>query len=338
MNAANKSSRDGAASLARRGFSSLVILIIVIAITGCSQSDDGKKSAPAEKAEAEAKFGITLDAATQARLGLKIESPVARQWSPEIKGFGRVLVPATLAAAVADLESARATAEVSRNEYARQKTLAAQNNASIRTLEIAKADATRDELAAKTAVAKFKLDWGAALLESSDREQTISSILNGNENLVQLDLPAGEMVSSPPISARILALGNENNFVSGKLIGALDGVNPQTQSQSFLFLTPPKSLAVGAAVTGFLKTSGDSINGVVVSASAILRHEGVGWVYVQTETNQFVRTEIPLDRPTADGWFVSNNLSATNKIVVVGAQAVLSAELSGGGFNTGERD
>jgi len=76
----------------------------------------------------------------------------------------------------------------------------------------------------------------------------------------------------------------------------------------------------------------------VVPASAILRHEGAGWVYVQTDTNQFVRAAIPLDRLMAGGWFVSESLSATNRIIVSGAQSVLSAELSGGGFSTGQRD
>ena len=81
-----------------------------------------------------------------------------------------------------------------------------------------------------------------------------------------------------------------------------------------------------------------AVSGVTVPASAVLRHEGAGWVYVQTETNQFVRTEVALDRSLNGGWFVSESLSATNRIVVVGAQSVLSAELSGGGFSTGQRD
>jgi hypothetical protein len=99
-----------------------------------------------------------------------------------------------------------------------------------------------------------------------------------------------------------------------------------------------KKLPPGAAVAGFLKTSGEPVGGVAVPFSAVVRHEGKGWIYVQTETNQFVRTEIPLDRLMNDGWFVSENLSATNHIVVTGAQTVLSAELSGGEFNTGTRD
>ncbi len=77
---------------------------------------------------------------------------------------------------------------------------------------------------------------------------------------------------------------------------------------------------------------------MIVPASAVLRHEGKAWVYVQTQTNQFLRTEITLDRLTDDGWFVAEQLSATNRIIVAGAQLVLSSELSGGGFNMGERD
>jgi hypothetical protein len=70
----------------------------------------------------------------------------------------------------------------------------------------------------------------------------------------------------------------------------------------------------------------------------VLRYEGKGWIYVQTGTNQFARTEIPLDRLMENGWFVAGGLTATNRIVVVGAETVLSAELSGGGFSTGDRD
>ena len=60
-----------------------------------------------------------------------------------------------------------------------------------------------------------------------------------------------------------------------------------------------------------------------------MRHEGKGWVYVQTETNQFERVEVPLDRLTSSGWFVAEDLSATNRIVTSGGQTVLSTELGG---------
>jgi multidrug efflux pump subunit AcrA (membrane-fusion protein) len=107
--------------------------------------------------------------------------------------------------------------------------------------------------------------------------------------------------------------------------------------QTLLYVVQRK-LPPDLAVTARLLLPGEPVNGLQVPAAAVLRYQGLGWVYVQTDTNQFVRVVIPLDRPWGAGWFVGDNLAATNRIVVTGAQSVLSAELSGGGFTTGERD
>ena len=306
---------------------------------GDAESDKGAAAGPAQlKYGANGENIVTLDKETQERIGLKTESPVSAQWQPEVKGYGRVMDPATLSAAVAELESARTAAEASDKEYDRLKILAAQNNASLRALEAAKATATHDELAFQSTLRKFALDWGQALAEGLDREKTLSAVADGRAALVRIDLPPGETVSSPPASARIVALTDETKSIVGALCSATAGVNPQTQSQTFIFLAEGQPLTLGSAVTGYLKISGEPVAGVIVPAGAVLRYEGKSWIYVQTGTNDFTRTEIPPDRPANNGWFVSGNLTATNRIVVVGAQAVLSVELSGGNFNTGERD
>ena len=315
----------------------LTVIFSITLLAGCSKAGGDKPAEAPEKAEVQTKAGMTIDTATQARIGLKIETPAATQWQPEAKSYGRVIDPATLSAAVTDLESARAAAEVSGKEFERQKTLAAQNNASARTLEAAKAASTHDGLAFESALAKFKLDWGSALAEGTNREMTLKAAIKGTAALVRVDLPAGETLPAPPVAARIVALTDETRFVTAVFVGATEGVNPQTQSQSVFFLVNGQPLTPGVAVTGYLRISSDAVGGVIIPASAILRHEGKGWVYVQTETNQFVREGIPLDRMVDQGWFVAEHLSATNRIVVSGAQTVLSAEL-GGGFNTGTRD
>ena len=120
-------------------------------------------------------------------------------------------------------------------------------------------------------------------------------------------------------------------------------MDPATQVQTLLFtvkqkLPPDAALVANLADLADLAADRAPVNGVVVPAEAILRQAGRGWVYVQTEANRFRRVAIPLDRLTAGGWFVAQDLSATNLIVVRGAQSVLSAELGAGGFTTGERD
>ena len=307
--------------------------------SGGDEGDTGTAASPVQlKLGAHGETIIALDTATQERLGLKMENPAAVQWQPEVKGYGTVIDPATLAATVADLESARTAAEASGKEYNRLKILAAQDNVSARALEAAEATATHDRTASGSALARFALDWGQSLADGDNREKVLSAVADGRAILVRIDLPPGETLSSPPASARILALTDEMKPVAGTLCSATAGVNPQTQSQTFLFLVKDQPLTRGSAVTGFLKISGEPADGVVVPAGAVLRYEGKGWIYVQTGTNGFTRSEIPLDRPADNGWFVSGNLTATNRIVVGGAQTMLSAELSSGGFNTGERD
>jgi hypothetical protein len=304
--------------------------------------DDGDKGATASpgqsKRGANGETIIALDAETQERLGLKTQNPTPRQWQPEMKGYGQVIDSATLAAAVADLESARTAAAASGKDYGRLKTLAAQDNISARALEAAEATATHDRLTFESTLAKFALDWGQSLTDGETRGKVLSEVVNGRAALVRIGLPPGGILPSPPASARIVALTEETKSVAGTLCSATAGVNPQTQSQSFLFLVKDQPLTPGSAVTGFLKISGEPVSGVVVPSGAVLRYEGKGWIYVQTGTNEFTRAEIPLDRPAENGWFISGGLTATNRVVVVGAQTVLSAELSGGNFNSGSRD
>lgn len=316
----------------------LLVMFSMALLSGCSKPAEDKAKGAAEKAPDQNQAGLTIDAATQARIGLKMETPAAMQWQPEVKGYGHVIDPATLTAAIADLESARAAAEASGKEYERVKILASQNNSSARSLEAAKASSTHDALVFESALAKFKLDWGRALAEDGDHEKLLSQIVTGTTSLVRIDLPPGEVLPSPPASARFAALNAAPGPVRGEFFGATDGVNPQTQSQSFFFLVKKQPLPLGAAVTGFLKISGEPVSGVTVPSSAVLRYEGKGWIYVQTGDSQFLRTEIPLDRLTENGWFVSGNLSPTNRIVVTGAQTILSAEMGSGDFNTGTRD
>ena len=308
----------------------------VALLAGCSKPAAEKTADTAEKAEAPAKAGVTIDAETQARIGLKTETPVPAQWLAPLRAVGNVADPLLFAAAAADYEAARAAALVSQDELERTQKLAAQDNASPRILEAAQAAAARDTLALRTARAKFTADWGVHLAVQSNLTEFAETLQTNDLSLVKLSLPVGTFPAPLPRVATIFIFNSETNSIGADFADDL-GVGPATQAQTLLF-SVKKKLAPGVAVTAQLKTFSEPLSGVVVPSSAVLRHEGKGWAYVQTEANQFVRTEIPLDRLTDGGWFVSENLSATNRVVVTGAQTVLSAELSGGGFNTGTRD
>jgi len=274
---------------------------------------------------------VVLDDATQKRLGLAVTNLPVTQWQPEVIGFGHAVDPATLASAIGDLETAKAAADASNKEFDRLKTLG--DNISSKNLETAKAAATRDQLAYETARAKFVTRWGKRLSENP--QELLKTLTDGATALFRIELPAGK-ISGAPRAARILSINNDEVFKDAEFFDQGVGIDPDTQTQSFLFKGSADQATPGGAVEAFIAINGPAAGGVELPADAVLRHQGKAWIYVQTAADEFTRKEIA-DYSSAGGWF-SRDLTATNNIIVSGAQTVLSAELSGGGFNTGERD
>jgi hypothetical protein len=324
----------------------LALAAALLVVAGCSKSSGDAQPADAKSADAKpadageaspaAKPGVTLDAETQERLGLKIDSPVAAQWLPGIHATGRVANPLAFIAATADYETARVAATSSQAELDRTQKLVSQENATPRALEAAQAAAARDALALQSARAKFTADWGPQLAARTNLAALADELQAGDRSLLRLFLPVGVFPKPLPASAIIYPFGGDTNAIAAELVDDLN-VDPNSQVQALLFSVGRK-LSPDLSVSARLRTSGEAVSGLVVPVGAVLRYEGRGWVYVQTATNQFVRAEVSLDRLLENGWVVSENLSATNRIVVTGAQSVLSADMSGAGFTTGERD
>jgi hypothetical protein len=182
------------------------------------------------------------------------------------------------------------------------------------------------------------MGWGKATAERSDLPALARSLASAEVALVRLDLPAGEALSSSPNSARLTSLSAEEHPVTAEFFSTAPTMDPQTQGQGFLFLATGNGLAPGTAVTGYMRVAGEASSGVIVPSAAVLRHAGKAWVYLQAGDNEFVRREIPLDRPADNGWFIAGGITLKDRVVVSGAQTILSEELGGGGFRSGERE
>jgi hypothetical protein len=329
-----------------RSFLFAALAVAAVVLAGC-----GKKETPAgaeHKAEppSRIKHGpggetiVMLDHEMQTRIGLKSEALAAVQLSAEVKGYGRVVDPAALAALVADFTTAQAANETSQAELKRLNTLAAQSNASERAVQTAAAAAVRDQAQFEAARLKLLANWGTAIASRPGLAAFVQSLGSLETALVRIDLPPGEAMKSPPTGARIASLADEQNPVEAGYFGQLPATDPLTQSRGFLFLVEPNSskLPPGAAVAGYLKTSGEPASGVVVPRSAVVRHEGAAWVYIETSGTNFARRMLSLDRPLDEGWFVTTGVTAEDRVVTTGGQTVLSEELTAAGFLNGERE
>ena len=151
----------------------LAVICSIALLTGCSKPASDKPADPPEKADTPKTAGVTLDAETQARIGLKMETPAVTQWQPQLRAAGRVVDPLVFTAAAADYETSRGALAVSGGELARTQKLAEQNNTSARALETAQSAATHEALALKSARAKFTGDWGVHLAARTDRKSVV---------------------------------------------------------------------------------------------------------------------------------------------------------------------
>ena len=290
---------------------------------------------------------LTLDVATQKRIGLEIASPAAADWQPEIKAYGRALDPAPLMDLLADLGRAQITFDSSHQELERAKQLKQDKNISEKAFQ--DIEATYRQNLATVSVARFKIEtaWGKRIADMTGKivvppgtlrkpDIDLDKLAAGG-GLIRVDLPAGERLTEPH-AARIETLAKQELPVTARYFDVLPVMDPQTQQQGVLFLNDaPERLIPGEAVTAFIKTGDEPLKGVMIPASAVLRHLGKGSIFVQAGETNFFRREIPLDRPVAEGFFCAD-LSPADHVVVKGAQTLLSAELSGGGFNSGQRD
>jgi hypothetical protein len=148
---------------------------------------------------------------------------------------------------------------------------------------------------------------------------------------VRIELPAGEFLKSDPSGARLVPLASGSQPIEARFVGAATAIDPQTQGQGFLFLVESNGarLVANAAVEGFIKLPGDAQSGVAVPRNSVIRFNGATWIYRQTGDETFQRTEVALDRPLDNGWFVREGLKPQDKVVTVGAQQLLSEELKG---------
>ncbi len=312
-------------------------------LAGCSPK--GKEPAAAQQpdkkpeAEPRVKHGtndeviITLDEATQKTMGLQTAPLEKAQLPAAMKAYGHVLDPWPLATLVAELITAQAAAAASDSELKRLQALAAQDNASQRTLQTAQAAATRDKVQVDSIRLHLVTTWGSNIAGRSDLAEFVQSLSSLSSALAQLNLSAGESLPAQPVGARVLTLADTARPIEAQVLGPAPTTDPQMQNRGFLVFVAANSarLAPGEAISGFLNFPGEPQVGVAVPLSAVVQFNGERWVYVQAGSDEFRRTELKKETPLENASFVREGLSPGDKIVIVGAQQLLSEELKGQG-------
>lgn len=285
---------------------------------------------------------ITIDKATRIKSAIVVTllKPVSHQ--EEIRAYGMVLELQSLvdlhnsyAVAKAQLEKDKASLESSSKAYERLKILHEDNrNISDKNLQTAQAIWRSDEAnvhaaqeTLNTLYATVQQQWGDVIFQwMSNESPSFERLVKKQDILIQITLPSDTNLLSASQTALVQALNK--TLVTAKFLSQSPHTDSRIQGMSFFYIVPVHNgLLPGMNMLAYLQ-NGPEVTGVVVPASAVVWLQGKAWLYLQKNEDHFIRREISTETPVKDGWFVSKGLLAGDRIVVGGAQLLLSEEFS----------
>ncbi|MES1261518.1 MAG: hypothetical protein ABUS49_07270, partial [Acidobacteriota bacterium] len=264
------------------------------------------------------------------------------QIEPRLQLTDRLTLNTQLAAARADLNSSVTAIAAAQTAYDRARALNADDkNVSDRVVQEASArlaaEKTREAgaraliqvLESPPAVHPLVAERGGDVIEvlaqpgeSIEPGAPIVRLGQLDRLLARIEIPVGERLppaggavrivpagfeDQPPVPAERLAIVAGSTIVY-RLTRTLPGLRP------------------GNAVTARFLLPGKSGEGVLIPRAAIVQQDGRPWVYVQTKDDCFTRRPVPMDIPVPEGFLAARGFEPGDKLVVTGAQTLLSEE------------
>lgn len=285
---------------------------------------------------------IILDDEARSKGGITVVALEPSMHSRQVRAYGTVLslqgmmdLYNAYIVAQAQVEKARLSLDVSSQEYDRVKSLHNDDrNMSDKVLQAAAAAKHADEAGYRAAQSSLGAlqksmlqQWGeplANLLITDSAE--LHRLFGQQELLLQITLPAGVAMISPPKIAFVQAASGP--LVSVRYFSGWPRTDSRLQGKSWLYSTSAvtSGLLPGMNVVAYLPV-GESIHGITVPDSAVVRWQGAAWFYREKGEGHFVRRILTTDWPVEDGWFVTQGFDSYGRIVTAGAQLLLSEEL-----------
>jgi hypothetical protein len=271
---------------------------------------------------------LKLDEATEKLLGLQTAIAFPGSVNNELTAPSRLLDGAGLATQLNDWRSAQSALTAARADAERKKKLFQNgNNATASAVEQAEALVKQQELLVETTRDRIAGTWGSAIAGRDDLADFARRLLARELALVRVDLLASDTLATAPRAVRLVRLDGEA-VSTAIVVGAAPATDSTVAGQSLLCLiqTNTASLVSGSMLMARIDT-GVTERGTILPPTAVVRHAGFGWAYVQTAPHVFSRRMVSLEHPHPDGWLVSGDW--TQPVLISGVQSLLSEELKG---------
>jgi hypothetical protein len=305
-----------------------------------AQDASGAANPPPRMAVKNGVVTLTLSALDQQHDGILTANPGAPPSPRSVLAYGTVVDAGALTAlsnqyldATTQVETAEARLAVSRAAYERAKILNGdQQNISTAQLQQAQGRFAVDRAALAAARARVAMvtasarqNWGNALGEALVAgAPLIHKLIDRQEYLVKVVLPPGVTLRTPPPTAT--ARSSEASGITLVFVSPATSTDPNLQGLAYFYGAPATSGVLPGMNLGVSLPASPVAGGRLVPQSAVVWLQGKAWVYLRTGRSTFVRREISPDRAGPEGGYVVTGLPAGAKLVVQGAQMLLSEE------------
>ncbi|HTJ01976.1 MAG TPA: efflux RND transporter periplasmic adaptor subunit [Methylovirgula sp.] len=285
---------------------------------------------------------ITLNEAALSRNDIATATLTRHPEPILLRAYGSVLELQSLtdlanryAAAKADCETQQAKRDFSKSNVTRARALYNETPRAISQaqLETAEESSRVDEAALNAANAHLSSlahtaiqAWGDVLGKAiTGPSSQLADLIERREVLVQVTLRADQNAVTAPAKAFVQMSGG-GPTIPVTYVSHAATTDPHIQGQSFFYTAAAASgLLPGMNVMAFVPT-GDDIERTHIPAAAIVWMQGRAWAYFRNGPKALVRREIATDAPAPDGGYFVKDIPDGSKIVVRGAQMLLSEE------------
>ncbi|MCE5234200.1 MAG: hypothetical protein ABFC67_07850 [Mizugakiibacter sp.] len=239
-------------------------------------------------------------------------------------GYAQVQDGAALLALLDDAAAAQAAAQASAAEAQRLRGLQRdQDNASLRSVQAADAQAAADAARARSAATRIALEWSPAL--RAPAPALVAALRDGRAFLLRLEFADRDVRLAVGDRAHLVRLADDGAVPDARVLGPAGGAASVLSGPAWLAAVEATGLHAGERLRARLDAA--AARGVLLPDAAAIMLGGRRWAYVALGGGRYQRRALPADAvAVAGGWRLAHGFAAGEAVVVQGAAQLVAAE------------
>lgn len=208
-------------------------------------------------------------------------------------------------------------------------------NISARELQLAKSKSDEDKARIEAIDVELQhikdnmiQKWNTEISELAlkDNSAIFERLIKREEYIILVSLKAEQQLNPDTAFVFINRVDDRRNARKAYFISDAPFSDNTLQGETYFFRTHGDKLRIGMRLYVWLPNTGYTGEGVNIPAEAIVWYAGKPWAYIQVDEEHFSRRSLlnPIQAP--DSWLVTENFKVGDKIVISGAQTLLSEE------------